>query len=80
MQSLMARKKKLLPLIIEKDQDGWYVVECPLFSGCYSQGKTLREAKKNIEEVIDLCLEEKQNKDILRLYTPQEVSFEFLSV
>lgn len=27
------------PVFVEKDEDGFYVVECPLFSGCYSQGK-----------------------------------------
>ena len=35
-----------LPVIIEKDEDGFYVVECPVFSGCYTQGKTLDEALK----------------------------------
>jgi len=29
-------------------------VECPLFRGCYTQGKTLDEALKNIKEVIEL--------------------------
>ena len=43
-----------LPIFVEKDEDGFYVVECPLFKGCYSQGKTLDEALKNIKEVIAL--------------------------
>lgn len=47
-----------LPLIIEKDESGWYVVECPLFQGCYTQGKTIDEALKNIREVIELIAEE----------------------
>lgn len=46
---------KQFPVIIEKDEDGFYVVECPIFRGCYSQGKTLDEALKNIREVIALC-------------------------
>jgi len=49
------------PLVIERDEDDFYIVECPVFSGCYTQGKTMSEAIKNIKEVIDLCLEEKDN-------------------
>ena len=41
-----------LPILIEKDEDGFYVVECPVFSGCYTQGETMEEALKNIREVI----------------------------
>lgn len=63
-----------LPLFVEKDEDNFYVVECPLMEGCYSQGKTLDEALKNIREVIDLLLEEKKNQDILRSYRPRELS------
>ncbi|MFH1361321.1 MAG: type II toxin-antitoxin system HicB family antitoxin [bacterium] len=71
--------KSLLPIMIEKDEDGVYVVECPVFSGCYSQGKTMDEALKNIREVIDICLEEKENKKILKDYHPKELSFLTLS-
>ena len=53
-------KSYQLPILTEKDEDGVYVVECPVFSGCYSQGRTMDEALKNIREVIDLCLEEKE--------------------
>lgn len=67
-----------LPIIIEKDEDGFYVVECPVFSGCYSQGETIDEALKNIREVIELCLEEKENREIFENFSPQEISFHTL--
>ena len=73
------KKTHQLPIIIEKDEDGFYVVECPIFSGCYSQGKTIDEALKNIREVIDLCLEEKENRTIFKNFLPQEISFHTLS-
>ena len=73
------KKTHQLPIIIEKDEDGFYVVECPIFSGCYSQGKTIDEALKNIREVIDLCLEEKENRRILKNFCPQEISFHTLN-
>jgi predicted RNase H-like HicB family nuclease len=47
-----------LPIIIEIDEDGYYIVSCPLFKGCHSYGETVDEALENIREVIDMCLEE----------------------
>lgn len=63
-----------LSLFVEKDEDGFYVVECPLFEGCYSQGRTLDEALKNIRKVIRLILEEKKSQEVLRFYRPRELS------
>ncbi|MBU0630456.1 MAG: type II toxin-antitoxin system HicB family antitoxin [Candidatus Margulisbacteria bacterium] len=71
--------KHFIPIVIERDEDGFYVVECPLFRGCYTQGKTLDEAIKNIKEVVDICLEEKENKAVLKDYNPKEISFLTLS-
>jgi len=45
-------------VIIEKDEDGYYVGEVPQLKGCYSQAKSLDELVGNIREVIELCLEE----------------------
>jgi predicted RNase H-like HicB family nuclease len=67
-------RNRQFPIIIEKDEAGFYIVECPLFKGCYSQGKTLDEALKNIREVIELCLEEKENQEILKSYKQKELS------
>ncbi len=47
-----------LPIIIEQDEDRYYIVSCPLFKGCHSYGETIDEALENIKEVIDICLEE----------------------
>ena len=61
-KSLLAKiKNQSFPVIVEKDEDGFYVVECPLFKGCYTQGKSLDETLRNIREVIEICLEEKEN-------------------
>ena len=70
--------KKTLPLFIEKDEEGFYVVECPLFEGCYTQGKSLDRALSRIREVLILALEEKSNRDILKHYRPQELSLHTL--
>jgi len=43
-------------VLIEKDEDGFYVAEVPDLKGCYTQGSTLEEVLLNMKEVIDLCL------------------------
>ena len=74
------RRDRQVPVFVEKDEDGFYVVECPLFEGCYSQGKTLDEALRNIREVIRLVAEDKRNRDILRTYHPEEVSLHTITL
>ena len=69
-----------VPVFIEKDEDGFYVVECPLFEGCYSQGKTVDEALRNIREVIGLIAGEKKNRDLLKTYHPEEFSLHTLTL
>ncbi len=74
------RRDTQVPVFIEKDEDGFYVVECPLFEGCYSQGRTVDEALRNIREVIDLIAEEKKNREILAAYHPRELSFHTITL
>jgi len=69
-----------VPVFIEKDEDGFYIVECPLFEGCYSQGKTVDEALRNIREVIDLIVQEKRSRDILATYRPRELSLHTITL
>ena len=73
-------RNKTLPLFVEKDEKGFYVVECPLFEGCYTQGRTLDQALSRIREVILLALEDKANKEILRHYRPEEISLHTMTL
>ena len=57
-------KKLHLPIIIELDEDGYYIVSCPLFKGCHTYGETIDEALENIKEVIQMCLEETDIEEI----------------
>lgn len=80
-KSLLAKiKNRQFPIIVEKDEDGFYVVECPIFRGCYSQGKTLDKALKNIREIIEICLEERENQEILESYRPKELSLHTITL
>ena len=71
---------KFLPILLEKGEDGFYVVECPALPGCFTQGETVEEAIKNIREVIDLLLEDQENRDILAAYNPEEFSLHAIAV
>ncbi len=53
----MASANREFYVMIERDEDGYFVGEVPQLRGCYSQGKTLDELMANIREVIELCLE-----------------------
>ena len=50
--------KREFYVVIEMDEDGFFVGEVPQLRGCYTQGKTLDELMTNIKEVVELCLEE----------------------
>ena len=39
-------------VIIEPDEEGVFVVECPTLPGCVSQGQTREEALSNIKDAI----------------------------
>ena len=46
-----------LPVVLERDETGMVVAECPAIPGCVSQGKTETEALANIREAMLACLE-----------------------
>jgi predicted RNase H-like HicB family nuclease len=49
--------RKKYTVIIEQDEDGWFVAKCPNLPGCASQGKSRAEAIENIREAIQGSLE-----------------------
>lgn len=54
------------PIVVEKDEDGFFVAINPSLVGCYSQGKTIEEALTNVQEATELCLESANEKEIHR--------------
>ena len=48
---------------IEKDAEtGLYVAVVPGIPGAHTQAETLDELRKNLKEVVELCLEEMETK------------------
>ncbi len=53
-------------IVIEPDEDGIFVAECPSLPGCISQGKTRQKALENIQDAIEGYIEslKKHNEPI----------------
>ena len=53
-------------IIVEQDEEGTFVAECPSLPGCISQGKNRDEALRNIKDAIQGYLEslKKHNEPI----------------
>lgn len=58
MSKRAVKSTKQYPVVLEAEDAGGYVVTCPAFDGCYSQGETIEAALENIREAILLCEEE----------------------
>ena len=44
-------------VVIERDEDGFFVASVPALRGCHTQAKSLDVLMKRIKEAIELCLE-----------------------
>jgi len=56
------KRKHVFQVIVEQDEAGYYVAECPALKACYTQGKTYEEVIENIKDVIALCLQDLKAK------------------
>ena len=61
-------------VVIEQDEDGAFVAECPALPGCISQGRTRPEAIANIKDAIAGYLESlKKHGDPIPLPITEEI-------
>ena len=44
-------------VLIEKDEDGYFVATVPALRGCHTQANSLDVLMKRVKEAIELCLE-----------------------
>ena len=50
------KRKYVFPILIEEDEDGFHAF-CPVLRGCHTQGDTIDEAQRNVEEAVGLYVE-----------------------
>jgi predicted RNase H-like HicB family nuclease len=60
-------------VLIEKDEDGFFVGEVPQLKACYTQGKTIDELMANMKEVIALALEEQGDVELAEFVGVQKL-------
>jgi len=46
---------KEFSVIIERDEDGYYIASVPELRGCHTQAKSLDKLMERIREAIELC-------------------------
>ncbi len=44
-------------VVVERDEDGFYVASVPGLHGCHTQARTQEELRERVKEAIELCLE-----------------------
>jgi predicted RNase H-like HicB family nuclease len=55
---MASAKNREFNVIIERDDDGYYVASVPELRGCHTQAKSLDMLMKRVRDVIALCLED----------------------
>lgn len=49
--------KREFSVIVERDEEGYYVATVPALRGCHTQARSLDTLQERIREAIALCLE-----------------------
>ena len=62
-----------LVVTVDRDEDGVHFAECPAIPGCLSQGRTEREALRNIRSAIRLCLDVRAERGMPLTVATREV-------
>lgn len=84
--SKTAKAKNQFKVIIEQDEDGFFVATVPALPGCHTQAKDMTELMRNVRDVIKLCLDfAKDNSDYRRQirqfsYEPTFVGMELVTI
>lgn len=69
--------KREFNIIIEQDEDGYFVASVPELQGCHTQAKSLDILMERIREAIELCLEvEKAQSNSPRFIGIQRITVE----
>lgn len=54
----MSKRNDPFTVLVEKDEEGFFVATVPELRGCHTQAKSLDVLMRRIEEAIALCLTE----------------------
>jgi len=57
MRHMRKSKKREFSVIVERDEEGYYVATVPELAGCHTQARSLDKLIERIREAIELCLD-----------------------
>ncbi len=66
-------EKRKFTVVIEKDEDGYYVASVVELPGCHTQAKSLDELNKRIKEAVSLYLEEEKHREGIEFVGIQQI-------
>jgi predicted RNase H-like HicB family nuclease len=69
------KQERKFTVVIERDQEGYYVANVPTLRGCHTQAKNLDTLMKRVREVVELCMENNDGEaESLELVGIQQIS------
>jgi predicted RNase H-like HicB family nuclease len=69
------KRARKFTVVIERDEEGYYVATVPALPGCHTQAKNLDTLMKRVREVVELCLKTNHNDAVpLELVGIQQIS------
>ncbi len=55
--------KREFTVVIEKDEEGYFMGTAPQLKGCHTQAKSLDELMERMKEAVQLCLEAEGDRE-----------------
>jgi predicted RNase H-like HicB family nuclease len=72
---VMMKSKRKFTVVIERDEDDYYVASDSALRGCNTQAKTLDTLMNRVREVVEVCIEDGNNVGgTLELVEIQQIS------
>ncbi len=68
------KAKREFTVVIERDEDGYFVAHVPTLHGCYTQANNLPALMKRVREAIELCLEDGDSAEPMEFVGVQRVN------
>jgi predicted RNase H-like HicB family nuclease len=69
------KSRQTFTVVIERDEEGYYVATVPALRGCHTQAKTLDTLMKRVREAVQVCLASDNGADTsLELVGIQQIS------
>lgn len=75
MLNLRVKPTRKFTVLIERDEEGYYVATVPALKGCHTQARNLDTLMRRVHEVVQLCLEDSRRQTTaLELVGIQQIS------